>query len=87
METKHTESDGVASTDSILMRIITELASTAGCEPTELDPLADSICLDSLEELVTTGNDVSVSFNHSGYQVHVKRSGSSTDIDVSANDC
>lgn len=58
--------------ESLSMRIVTELASAVGCAPTELDPLADSVSPDALEELVTTGNNVTVEFDHAGHTVRVE---------------
>jgi len=64
------------SSDSLTSTLVDALASAAGVEPTELDPLYDTVDLDALEALVepTSGPEASngvYSFSHEAWNVFV----------------
>lgn len=67
---------------SVSMRIVEELAAKSGCQPTAIDPLANSIDPDALEAIVTTSENITVSFEHAGCDIEVSTRQSNVSLRV-----
>jgi hypothetical protein len=75
-------SDIGADTPSVCMDIIWELAAKLGCDPIDIDPLAESVDPDALETIIGSSDDASILFDHAGCTVEVTAQGSDTSIFV-----
>lgn len=74
-----------ADTKPLSMRIVDKLASRNACDPIEMEPLANSIDPEALDQLMDTDSKTSVSFEHAGFTVQVTSSEGRTSIDLTRN--
>lgn len=63
--------------------LVSTVATLKGCEPTQLDPLQETIEVDALDALLTSNHttragSIQVTFPFAGYQVSVSADGSLT---------
>jgi len=74
-----------ADTDSISMRVVDAIASERNCAPTDIEPLANSIDPEALDEILESAGGTAVSFDHAGYTVQASTKGTHTSIDITRN--
>lgn len=58
--------------DAVSSGIVGALATHAGTDPLDMDPLYNTIDLEALEALLADGSDVRVTFEYEGYTVAVE---------------
>ena len=75
----HRQRDGPPG-EPVVHRIVTEIATREGTDPTEMEPIAGAIDVDALEALFDGPPTFSghVSFTYSGYEVTVAADGGVT---------
>jgi len=64
------------------MRIVDHIASQLACDPVEIEPLANSVDPEALDDIVASSAATQVSFEHAGFTVEVSSDGDETSIEV-----
>jgi hypothetical protein len=72
----------VTDTKPVSMQVVDQIASQLACDPLEIDPLADSIDPEALDNIVATSTKTQVSFEHAGFTVDVSSDDEGTVIEV-----